>query len=174
MALYILLNNDGIDVNDFKNKIQGLSPYWHNDVSLINSGNIDLSDLIMTDINIPEIFVQSAKISEDVFSSYVKNQKSNKIVPIYYTFYSTLYDYVYSPTEANYIILRDLLLGVENTKIEKAFGVKKIALLLAFSLTSYIGFADDNLYREAREFQRGGKYDEAIDAYKTYLIQPAN
>lgn len=51
---------------------------------------------------------------------------------------------------------------------------KKIALLLAFSLTSYIGFADDNLYREAREFQRGGKYDEAIDAYKTYLIQPAN
>ena len=51
---------------------------------------------------------------------------------------------------------------------------KKIALLLAFSLTSYIGFADDNLYREAREFQRGGKYDEAIDAYKTCLIQPAN
>jgi hypothetical protein len=30
---------------------------------------------------------------------------------------------VYSPTEANYIILRDLLLGVENTKIEKAFGL---------------------------------------------------
>ena len=123
MALYILLNNDGIDVNDFKNKIQGLSPYWHNDVSLINSGNINLCDLIMTDINIPEFFVQSAKISEEVFSSYIKNQKSNTVVPIYYTFYSTLYDYVYSPTEANYIILRDLLLGVENTKIEKAFGL---------------------------------------------------
>lgn len=51
---------------------------------------------------------------------------------------------------------------------------KKIALLLVFSLTSYIGFADDNLYREARVFQRGGQYDEAIDAFKTYLMQPAN
>lgn len=51
---------------------------------------------------------------------------------------------------------------------------KKIVLLLVFSLTSYIGFADDNLYREARVFQRGGQYDEAIDAFKTYLMQPAN
>ena len=35
-------------------------------------------------------------------------------------------------------------------------------------------FAGENLYRQARELQREGKLDEAIETYKAYLAEPVN
>lgn len=35
-------------------------------------------------------------------------------------------------------------------------------------------FAGENLYRQARELQREGKFDEAIETYKAYFAEPAN
>ena len=52
---------------------------------------------------------------------------------------------------------------------------KKILLsftfILAYCATSV---ASDNLFEQARMLQREGKYDEAIEAYKNYLLQPIN
>lgn len=35
-------------------------------------------------------------------------------------------------------------------------------------------FAEENLYRQARELQREGKFDEAIETYKAYFAEPVN
>lgn len=35
-------------------------------------------------------------------------------------------------------------------------------------------FAGENLYRQARELQREGKFDEAIETYKAYFAKPVN
>ena len=35
-------------------------------------------------------------------------------------------------------------------------------------------FAGENLYRQARELQREGKFDEAIETYKDYFAEPVN
>ena len=49
---------------------------------------------------------------------------------------------------------------------------KKIAIFLAFVLVYCGGFANDNLFQKARTLQRNGDYEEAIDAFKNYLLQP--
>ncbi|MBQ2430350.1 MAG: hypothetical protein II274_05820, partial [Alistipes sp.] len=52
---------------------------------------------------------------------------------------------------------------------------KKILLSFTFILAyCAASFASDNLFEQARMLQREGKYDEAIDAYKAYLLQPIN
>ena len=35
-------------------------------------------------------------------------------------------------------------------------------------------FAGENLYRQARELQREGKFDEAVETYKAYFAEPVN
>lgn len=52
---------------------------------------------------------------------------------------------------------------------------KKIATLLAFvAAVCSTSVAGENLFREARALQREGRYDEAIDAFRSYIAQPAN
>lgn len=48
---------------------------------------------------------------------------------------------------------------------------KKIALLLILIFISGSLFANDELFKEARAFQRNGEYEEAITAFKSYLLQ---
>ena len=52
------------------------------------------------------------------------------------------------------------------------FWSKKTALLLTFILICSTGFANENIFRQARTLQHDGKYNEAIDTYKSYLLQP--
>ena len=52
------------------------------------------------------------------------------------------------------------------------FWSKKTALLLTFILICCTGFANENTFRQARTLQHDGKYNEAIDTYKSYLLQP--
>ena len=54
------------------------------------------------------------------------------------------------------------------------FWSKKTALLLTFILICCTGFANENIFRQARTLQHEGKYNEAIDTYKSYLLQPMN
>ena len=52
---------------------------------------------------------------------------------------------------------------------------KHSAITLIFSiltLTAIPCFADENLFKEAITLQRSGDYDEAINAYKSYLTRP--
>ena len=53
-------------------------------------------------------------------------------------------------------------------------GNKKILTLLTSILICCASMANENLYRQARTLQREGKYDEAIEAFKSYLTQPTN
>ena len=50
--------------------------------------------------------------------------------------------------------------------------VKKILMLHAFVVICCVSFANDNLFGQARKLQRDGKYDEAIEAFRNYLLQP--
>ena len=52
------------------------------------------------------------------------------------------------------------------------FWSKKTALLLTVILICSTGFANENIFRQARRLQHDGKYNEAIDTYKSYLLQP--
>ena len=45
-------------------------------------------------------------------------------------------------------------------------------MLLAAVLMCGAAFADDGLFGHARALQREGKYDEAVVAFKSYLLQP--
>ena len=52
------------------------------------------------------------------------------------------------------------------------FRNKKILLFHTFILICCISFANDNLFKQARILQREGMYNEAITAFKDYLLQP--
>lgn len=49
---------------------------------------------------------------------------------------------------------------------------KNILIVLAAALMCNICFANENLYKTARAFQRDGKYDEAIATFRECLTQP--
>ena len=121
-ALYMLLYNETIGINHFKQQIQGISPYWDifSDSKQLN--NIDIITNLEKEISIPQEFDTDSKISYEVFQKHIKNRKSSTIVTKYYEFYSMLFDYVQMPDDNNFIVLRDILLGDDNSKFEKAFG----------------------------------------------------
>ena len=48
---------------------------------------------------------------------------------------------------------------------------KKIFLFLSLIPLCFSSFAEDDLFRQAREQQRVGKYDEAIESFTSYLTQ---
>ena len=53
------------------------------------------------------------------------------------------------------------------------FWSKTILIFHTLTLICCTSMANENLFREARTLQREGKYDEAIEAFKNYLRQPA-
>lgn len=59
-------------------------------------------------------------------------------------------------------------------KTNQTLWSNKIVLLLTFILMSSTGFANEDLFRQARALQRDGLNDEAIETYKSCLLQPAD
>ena len=51
---------------------------------------------------------------------------------------------------------------------------KKALIIYTFLLICFNCFANVDLYRQARALQRDGMYDEAIVAFKTYLLNPTD
>lgn len=51
---------------------------------------------------------------------------------------------------------------------------KSILALLVSMLICSTCYANENVFQKARELQRNGKYDEAIDAFKDYLSSPVS
>ena len=51
---------------------------------------------------------------------------------------------------------------------------KKVLVFHMLILMCYVGFANENFFRQARALQREGKYDEAVEAFKNYLSQPVS
>lgn len=50
--------------------------------------------------------------------------------------------------------------------------IKSAILLHILLLICGTGFANEELFKQAKQLQRSSKYDEAIEAYKNYLYQP--
>ena len=59
-------------------------------------------------------------------------------------------------------------------KTNQTLWSNKIVLLLTFILMSSVGFANEDLFRQARALQRDGLNDEAIETFKSCLLQPAD
>lgn len=55
-----------------------------------------------------------------------------------------------------------------------SLGKKIIAFIILLIFTSFSGYANDNLFSQARTLQREGKFDQAIDAFKSFLCQPVD
>ena len=52
------------------------------------------------------------------------------------------------------------------------FWIKKSIIFCVFILACGSSFANESIFRQGRKFQREGKYDEAIEAYRNCLSQP--
>ena len=63
---------------------------------------------------------------------------------------------------------------MDNIPFIKGSIVKKILTIITALLVCAISFASESLYRQARTLQREGKHDEAIEAFKRYLVQPVD
>ena len=53
-----------------------------------------------------------------------------------------------------------------------SFWTKKSIIFCAFILICGSSFANESIFRQGRKFQREGKFDEAIEAYRNCLSQP--
>ena len=51
---------------------------------------------------------------------------------------------------------------------------RKMFTFVVLVMLSCASFANDALFRHARDHQRNGKYDEAISAFQSYLAQPVD
>ena len=124
MALFLLLQNHSLDVKTFRYIVQGFSPYWADkfNLSTLAQTNLTARDFIKDEVVIPTLFLSETKISKTDFYQYIKNRKSKAVIDAYYQLYCALYEYRNSPNERSYTALRNILLGNDSTKLEKAFG----------------------------------------------------
>lgn len=127
-SLYLLLNNDTMDRDDFISIVQGLNPYIASE-SLINvfkSNDINaiLSQVIDIQINTPIEFLLPEIVSEKCFNEKIKNRKSGSAVDCYYCFYKALSNYRENPNDITYDSLKHEYLNNKD-KIKKAFCLGK-------------------------------------------------
>ena len=127
-ALNLLLCNETINKDDFIYIVQGINPYLNklNILSNLRDQNYKklLDELIQFKIKIPVLFSSQSKVSQDDFNKEIKNRKTKKVVPEYYSFYSALFDYVENKNEETYNQLLEVLKR-SNKKIKKAFCLGK-------------------------------------------------
>ena len=127
-ALNLLLCNETINKDDFIYIVQGINPYLDklNILSNLRNQNYEelLDELIQFKIKIPILFSSQSKVSQADFNKKIKNRKTKKVVPEYYSFYSALFDYVENKNEETYNQLLEVFKR-SNKKIKKAFCLGK-------------------------------------------------
>lgn len=149
MAMYLLLTNDRIDKNVFINIVQGLNPYIGSDnIKKFKNGDFSLEEIEQLSLNfdyeIPEIFKLETIIPNNEFSKFITNRKSRKTEPVYYEFYSKLYNFYYNRNESNYEELR-CVYHISKDKINKAFCYGKTLFNFGINCTfSYEKFIEEN------------------------------
>lgn len=137
MAFYLLLTRESVDINYFKQYVQGISPYWKELIKIDEPQGLDIVNCILRDIQIPAEFISQTKVQPSVFMAHIRNRKSAATIPLYYEFYSALYDYVAEPNNKHFVSLREILLGSNGDKLEKAFGCGTNILLCGTKTRPY-------------------------------------
>lgn len=127
-SLYLLLNNETIDKDDFISITQGLNPYLPQESIVQKFKNNDIASLLSETLDIqistPIVFLLDTLITKDGFNAIIKNRKSKKAVECYYSFYKALFNYRDSSNESNYLRLKNVYLN-NKEKIKKAFCLGK-------------------------------------------------
>ena len=124
-ALYLLLNQDRINENEFFELIQGTNPY--NRIENIDSyiDNYEVGKVVNDlEVTIP-LGIDTEKILDfSVFKEHFKNQKSQNQINIYWQFYNKLYEF---NNERNQNNLNKMLCYYEENDetLKKAFGFGK-------------------------------------------------
>lgn len=185
VSLYLLLNNDTFDKNDFTNIVQGISPYCNTDqirgLLLTNNYAVLLNLINSIDIRTPLEFVLPTLVSKDVFNSYIKNRKSGEAQSCYYDFYVALYSYVANPSIDNYESLKNCYLS-EKDKIRKAFclgrGLFDFGSNGVYDLELFIQNNTDNPFLNSvnlnsvfYEFYEKSKYVDQLEEYSDTTIR---
>lgn len=86
--------------------------------------------------------------------------------------YMVFYNFAQStPLEGGYIYMKYTKL-INNKSLHTMR--KNLLIFITLIHICWTGFANENLFNEARALQREGKLDEAINALKNYLIQPVD
>ena len=62
--------------------------------------------------------------------------------------------------------------NLQNKSTNKLCSGKRAAVFITILLICCACFANDNLYQQARTLQREGSFNEAIESFKKYLLQP--
>lgn len=130
MAIYILLNTESIDKDDFVALVQGLNPFYSEQTfSIIQSDKWNIDDMIHSLSNseeeIPEPFSHDECIDFATFTQYIKNRKSTaNSATIYYSFYTALFNFRNNRSEENYNVLCNCL-QKHKEMLKKAFGYGK-------------------------------------------------
>ena len=62
--------------------------------------------------------------------------------------------------------------NLQNKSKNKLCSGKRTAVFITILLICCACFANDNLYQQARTLQREGSFNEAIESFKKYLLQP--
>lgn len=124
LAFYLLTNGNAVDKDNFRYKIQGISPYWKDqyDLEQIVNEEVNIHDFIKNETQIPDCFQLPNKINRQDFITHIRNRKSNSVTAIYYDYYNALYDFVEDPTENTYSALSTFFHNNDTTKLNKAFG----------------------------------------------------
>ena len=126
MALLLLLQNRAMDGGTFLTVVQGLSPYLSPERQafvLEHLGDPERIERLVWDenIRIPGDFLSDAPLTQDVFASHIRNQKSGRTVEIYYAFYQRLLAFREERSRAACEELLTLL-REEKGILRKAFG----------------------------------------------------
>lgn len=148
-SLFLLLNNETIDKDDFISITQGINPYLSFESIVEKLKNNDISSLLKEVIDIqidtPIEFLLPGLVSETSFNSKIKNRKSGSAVECYYKFYKALHNYREDSSNENFELLKNIYLRNKD-KIKKAFCLGKN--LFDFGTN---GVYDHNMFVKANE-----------------------
>lgn len=147
-ALNLLLSNETIDKNNFIYIVQGSNPYCDKSLfsQLLINKEYDLlvNEIISPETQIPIQFLMAQKIQQNHFDEVIKNRKSGKSIPLYYSFYSALFDYLENKNETTYNFLKDIF-KESKEKIKKAFCLGKSIFDFGTNFTySFSTFCEKN------------------------------
>lgn len=187
-ALYILMNNDSFNKDDFVCIIQGLGPY--RDILRIkelirkNDYNRIIDEILNVEIDTPIEFLLPGKVTKDLFESRIKNRKSGRAIPAYYSFYCCLIDYLENKNDDTYYALREVYKNNKNM-IRKAFCLGKSLFDFGINCTydrntfetknkKNIFLIADNINDTFYRMYEESKYADGIQEYSDTTLRVLN
>lgn len=179
LTIYILLQQKRVSVTILREMIEVLTPYKIVELSRINQiFSSNLTEFEKDYLEFDEVQEGNQKLEFDVFKKYFTNQKSQKQINVYYTFYCDLYDFNEEPSDE---AAKQLLSDVSKNRevLNKAFGHGKILFNEADNLAEFYEKNEESVYLNSditdfnqiiyAEFQASKRYDAFRENGDTFI-----